>query len=616
MSRTLAHWTTAIHHDTSALFVSNPQPKLGDTVEIRIRIPAAAPIHAVKLRSEPDGEAHTEDMHQSEEDGAFAWWEARLPITMPVNPYAFVIHSSHEGEFHYNALNVGRTRWPILFDFKLLADTPSPAWLSESVFYQIFPDRFHNGDPSLNVPDGKYVHYSGRQSETVAWDTPPRPYAQTGSMDFYGGDIPGIIQKLDYLQSVGVNALYLTPIFTSSSNHRYNVEDFYSVDPHLGGNDALIALRQALDARGMRLILDITTNHSGRDHVWFKAAQADPNAPSAEYYFFYRHPHDYAFWTIAPSLPKLNYQSAALRDKMYRADDSVMRHWLKPPFRADGWRVDVFNMTARHGAFQGQGEVAREMRHALKDQNPEAYFMGESFFDATAALQGDQLDAVMNYQGFTMPLWNWLASAGDPDQLHFDAAAFAEQARNFMAPIPYQIALNQFNMLGSHDTARIRHLVGGDGRLVKLAVALLMTFPGVPCIYYGDEIGMEGGRSPYNRAPMQWDDAQWDTDILAWVQRLIALRKGSSALKTGGYQTLYAQGGLLAFARHSPDQRLIVVAHRGPSPLPFIRIPVWTGGYADGVHLRDILGDHSATVRDGHITLPPLAVGAVLVLGE
>lgn len=608
-TRMLPMWTTAIHHDSSVLYVSEPQPNLGDTVTIRLRTPTTAPIQSIKLRSEPDGEAHYEPMQIIEQTDAITWWAAPLPITMPQNPYAFVIQTQHEGEWHYNALGIGRTRWPSLFDFKLLANTPAPQWLRQSVFYQIFPDRFCNGDPALNIPKGQFEHPRGFLSETVAWDTPVRPYAETGSMDFYGGDLPGIISKLDYLQDLGVTALYLTPIFTSSSTHRYNVEDFYNVDPHLGGNEALIALRQALDARGMRIILDITTNHSGKDHPWFKAAQADPNAPSAEYYIFQQHPDDYAYWTIAPSLPKFNYASQALRDRMYRAEDSIMRYWLKPPYRVDGWRVDVFNMTARYGAFQALPEVAREMRLAIKTENPEAYFMGESFYDASQALQGDQLDAVMNYLGFTQPLWQWLGSAGDGEHPTFDAADFAEQVRHFMAAIPYQVALNQFNLLGSHDTARIRHKVGGDARLVKLAATLLMCFTGVPCIYYGDEIGMEGGDPPYSRAPMQWDAARWDEDIRSWFKALIQLRRTSPALQEGSYQLLWAEGGLLAFVRATPDQRLLIVGYRGPTPQQNVRIPVWHGAYADGTTLYDCLSDAVVHIAEGHLVLPTLEIG-------
>lgn len=615
-----AAWTAGLHHDGSALYVSNPLPAIGETVTIRLRVPADAPIRMIELRTEPDGEGETTPMTRAgitDDDSPYHLYEAQMPVIMPANPYRFEIRTEGEGEYHYNALGVSKAIWPTLFDFVLLADFQRPSWIDDAVFYQIFPDRFHNGDPALNVPDGAFVSRSGKRSQTRDWDAPLRPYAESGNVDFYGGDLPGIIARLDYLRELGVNALYLNPIFASSSSHRYNTEDFYKVDPHLGGDEALAALRKGLDERGMRYILDTTPNHSGDGHHWFKDAQADSEAPTAEYYTFHEHPHDYAFWKMARSLPKLNYASDAVHEVMYRAKDAVLRHWLKPPFRADGWRLDVFNMTARQGAFQQQPAVGRGIRAAVKAENPDAYLMAESFFDASLSLQGDQLDAVMNYVGFTLPLWRWLSQLDDEEQPSpYDAADFAAQAQRFLAAVPWAIASMQFNLLGSHDTARIRSIVGDDTRLVQLAVTLLMTFPGVPCIYYGDEIGMAGGKGPHNRGTMRWNESEWDMALRDWFKQVIALRKESDALKTGGYQLLYASGGLLAYQRQSDSQRLIVVGHRGPAQMMEAVIPVGAGGIRDGVTLRDRLSELTVKVRDGHITLRDLPVGAALVLEE
>src|SRR5690606_38621709 len=197
-------------------------------------------------------------------------------------------------------------------DFKLLVDFDTPDWLNDRVFYQIFPDRFYNGDPELNVPEGAWAYASALGHEfytrSAGWDALPRPYHEVGSQEFFNGDLPGITQKLDYLTELGVNGLYLTPIFTSISNHRYNASDFYNVDPYLGGNTALIALREATRARDIRLILDVTPNHTGTAHEWFQTAQADANAPSSAFYTFYQHPHEYESWLGHKSLPKLNYR--------------------------------------------------------------------------------------------------------------------------------------------------------------------------------------------------------------------------------------------------------------------------------------------------------------------
>ena len=191
---------------------------------------------------------------------------------------------------------------------------------------------------------------------------------------------PGIIARLDHLQRLGVNALYLNPVFTAPSNHKYDVADFDHVDPHLGGDGALGRLRQSLDARGMRYLLDVVPNHVGVLHRWFRAAQADPAAPEAEFFVFDEHPDRYANWLGVRTLPKLDYRSAELRRRMMGAPDAVLRRWLLPPFSADGWRIDVGNMLGRHGPVQLGAEVARAVRAAVKETRPDAYLLGEHFF--------------------------------------------------------------------------------------------------------------------------------------------------------------------------------------------------------------------------------------------
>jgi alpha-glucosidase len=286
----------------------------------------------------------------------------------------------------------------------------------------------------------------------------------------------------------------------------------------------------------MRLILDVTPNHCGSENVWFLQALADMNAPTAEYFTFYHYPDDYETWLGHKSLVKLNYRSQALREVMYRAEDSVMRRWLHEPYRIDGWRLDVANMTARQGMVQLSHKIWREMRRAVKADNPQAYLFGENFYDGTPHLQGDELDAIMNYQGFTLPLWNWLHHPDDhenlppqADPIPLSTEALAEQWTRFRAAVPWAITAQQFNLVDSHDTPRILNIVGGDKTRVKLAVALLMTVPGVPCVYYGDEIGMEGGHDPDNRRCMSWDESTWDHDLSTYFKRLIQLRRSAPA---------------------------------------------------------------------------------------
>ncbi|MFN8373878.1 MAG: alpha-amylase family glycosyl hydrolase [Anaerolineae bacterium] len=616
------HWTAGLHHDGSALYVSNPLPKLGEVVTIRLRTPAKAPIRSIFLRTAPDGENYLERMGIVEQGERWVIYAARMPVKMPHNTYRFKILSD-EGAYYLTGLGVSRADGPDYYDFKLLADYEAPEWLADAVFYQIFPDRFENGDPSNDVPEGLWAR-DGVGTQRRPWGAPLMMWQEARNRDFYGGDLNGITQRLDYLRDLGANAIYLTPIFVSESNHRYDIKDFDNVDPYLGGNEALAALRQALDGFGMRLMLDVTLNHCGFHHPWFAEAQQDAQALTAEYFTFYNHPQNYEAWLGVRSLVKLNYRSQKLRDVMFRAPDSVLRRWLKEPYRIDAWRLDVQNMQGRQGTIQLGHKMGRELRRAVKGDNAQAYIIGEHWYDATPHLQGNELDATMNYQGFTVPVWRWLAGADQglhwhdvaeyADRTLYAGEALAEQWTRYRAAVPWTIARHQFNLLGSHDTARILHQCNGDKMLVKLGAALLMTYPGVPCVYYGDEIGMNGGHDPLNRECMIWDDSRWDKDLRGHFQKLIALRKTAPALIEGGFQQLYADGGLIGYQRESAQQRLLVVGYRGPEPLGEIHVPVWHGGVEDGALLTDLLSGTTLTVENGMLHLVGLARGTAMIL--
>jgi alpha-glucosidase len=375
----------------------------------------------------------------------------------------------------------------------------------------------------------------------------------------------------------------------------------------------------------MHLVLDVTLNHCGWKHPWFEAAQADAAAPTAEYFTFHRHPDHYESWLGHRSLPKLNYRSEKLRDVLFRAPDSVLRRWLKDPYCVDGWRFDVANMQGRQGALQLGHKIGRQIRRAVKADNPQAYLFGEHFHDATPNLQGDELDATMNYQGFAIPLWRWLAGADQgmfgwapesADRTLLPAEYLAEQWTRYRAAVPWVITRQQYNLLGSHDTARILTMLGGAKVLVRLAAVMLFTYPGVPSIYYGDEIGMEGGSDPDNRRCMIWDESVWDHDLRRHFQKLAWLRRNDPALVRGGFQSLYARDGLLAFQRQSEEQRLVVIGYRGPDDLAEAAIPVRHGAIRDGARFEDLLNGGAYTVAGGALRLTNLVRGSALTLEQ
>jgi alpha-glucosidase len=599
-------WGASVHHDGSPSYVALH----GATATLRLRADRTAPLRRVVLRTCPDGEQALTPMRPAGADAACQWWEVDLALAMPRTGYRFWLESD-DGGWWLTQAGLARHTPTDATDFKLLSGYHAPGWLRGAVFYQIFPDRFADGDPGNNVRTGEY-HLGQRPVVARRWGE--RPDRASGATEFFGGDLQGIVQRLPYLADLGVSAIYLNPIFTAPSNHKYDTADYEHVDPHLGGDAALAALRRALDTYGMRLVLDVVPNHCGATHPWFTAAQRDPHAPTAEFFTFRRHPHEYEAWLGHASLPKLNYRSQRLREAMYAGADAILRRWLRPPYRIDGWRVDVANMLARQGESQLGHKIGRGLRRAVKAENPDAYLLGEHFYDGTPHLQGDELDATMNYRGFSIPLLEWLTGRGydtgtAPSPLPTEA--LAAQWRAFMAAVPWQIAAQQLNLLGSHDTPRIRALLGGDQTRMAVATALLFTFPGVSSIYYGDEIGLEGGPDPDCRRCMPWDVTQWDHDLLAHYRRLIVLRRESVALREGGFQLLYAAGDTIALLREARAERLLVVARRAADGLQALLVR--PGGIADGTRFRDALSGAVAAVTGGYLSLDGLSAPGVQV---
>lgn len=612
-------WTRAVHHDGSEAYVSNPYPQIGDTVSISIRVPVTAPLSGVYCRLLEDGEFRHLDMKLKSTTGAYNLWVLDWKVEQPRIEYSFKLVSA-EGAFYYSTQGASRADHPVFYDFLILANYQAPHWVRDAVFYQIFPDRFHNGDPSNDVQDGEWER-EGAPTRKLAWGDEPIPWTISRSVDFAGGDLQGITQKLDYIKSLGVTALYLTPIFTARSNHRYDATTFDEIDPHVGGDEGLVELRTALDEHSMKLVLDITPNHVGVTHNWFVAAKADPTSAVAEYFVYNEKDRAFETWLGVASLIKLNYNSQKLRDEMYRKRESAIRRWLAEPYRIDGWRLDVANMVGNLREAQLDHEVWADMRPYVKHDNPEAYLLGEFFQDGTPHTQGTELDAAMNYQGFNTPTRRWLGGHdlgiadekawGDPTPLPTEA--WTEQCKRFMGAVPYVIALQQFNQLGSHDTTRILDVTRGDKALVNLGTALLMTYPGVPCLYYGDEIGMDGGKDPFNRRCMPWDENAWDHNMLAHARHWAHLRTSQDALKHGGYQVLHAEGDTLAFLRHSKEQRLVFVGNRGEAGT--LTVEVWAGGFANGDTLTDLDGGATYSIQDGKITLELAHGGTVLLEG-
>jgi cyclomaltodextrinase len=443
----------------------------------------------------------------------------------------------------------------------------TPDWARDAIFYQIFPDRFAKSSrvskQGLNLED---------------WDSPPTIHG------FKGGDLRGVTEHIDYLQDLGINAIYFTPVFASASNHRYHTYDYHNVDPLLGGNEALRELLDRAHAANIRVVLDGVFNHAGRGFWQFHHTLENGAAsPFVDWFYFdperlagrapwgaYPSPEQrlaiqregslraigYQGWWNMPELPKFNTNTPAVREFIF----GVAEYWTD--FGIDGWRLDVPGEIDDDSFWQ-------EFRQRVRSCNSQAYIVGELWHDARRWLQGDQFDASMNYPvtaaclgflpGDHLDLAETLKAGGYQGYVQrMGAAEFGDRidaCLNMYAP---KVTSVQLNLLDSHDTPRFLTCASGDINSLRLALTFLLTYPGAPCLFYGDEIGLSGRQDPDCRQPFPWDEGKWNHELRDFTKSLIELRRLHEALRRGGYRRLLARDGTYAFERSLPDETLVV----------------------------------------------------------
>ena len=321
------------HHDGSELYVSGGDSP-GERATVRLRTPRSL-AERVILRTVHDGEAAVAEAKTVEESESETWWQAEFEVTSPLTCYRWLLWGGEAGYAWVNGLGRAGHEVPDADDFVHAPAAGGPEWHLGSVVYEIFPDRFASSGLSVETPD-----WAVRRD----WDALPEGRSRNTPHELYGGDLRGIAEHLDHVERLGANVIYLTPFFPARSTHRYDATTFDRVDPLLGGDEGLAALAQAAHERGIRLVGDLTLNHTGDAHEWFLTAQADPSSEERGFYYFDESlPHGYAAWWGIPSLPKLNHSSQELGRRL----GAITRRWLEPPFDLDGWRIDVANMAGR-----------------------------------------------------------------------------------------------------------------------------------------------------------------------------------------------------------------------------------------------------------------------------
>ncbi len=456
-----------------------------------------------------------------------------------------------------------------------------PDWIQNAIFYQIFPDRFANGDPSNDPPN------------VQAWGSPPT------SWGFQGGDLKGILQKFDYLLDLGVNALYLNPIFQATSNHRYNTTDYYRIDPKLGSMDDFHALIEHAHQNDVRVILDGVFNHCGRGFFAFNdVLENQDHSPFRDWFHIKNFPvdayssgdaQDYLGWWEMKSLPKFNTSNKLVR--RYLLD--VAAYWMRQG--ADGWRLDVPNEI-------DDDDFWAEFRQIVKSINPEAYLLGEIWAAELRWVGEKHFDGLMNYPVRDALLR--LLFAGTLDIPHF-----AEKVEGLLSFYPRENVHAMYIPVGTHDTERLLTKIDGNLSKAKLAFLFQFAYPGVPAIYYGDEIGLTGGKDPECRGAFPWDPSRWKTELRELVKTLVALRKKHPALRIGDYirVCMDLKNSCYAFARLSHDEKIMVIMNASPDEQEFC-VTIDPIGWEDGRVIHDLITPEKQYIvskRCFNVILPP-----------
>ncbi|MGB7442554.1 MAG: glycoside hydrolase family 13 protein [Coleofasciculaceae cyanobacterium] len=440
----------------------------------------------------------------------------------------------------------------------------TPDWVKSAVFYQIFPDRFAR---------------SKQPRVRISHSVPLEPWDALPTLQGYkGGDLWGVIEQLDYLKELGIDAIYFTPIFQSASNHRYHTHDYFQVDPLLGGNSAFMELLEESHQRNIKVVLDGVFNHSSRGFFFFNdILENGPYSPWLDWFkiegwplsaYDGSKPANYVGWDNNRALPQFNHDNPDVREYIMQ----IGEYWIK--LGVDGWRLDVPFEIQTPGFWQ-------EFRTRVKAINPEAYIVGEVWRDSRQWLDGTQFDGVMNYL-FTAPtiaftagdrvVMDYVKSQSYEPYPPLDAAGYAAKIEYLLQLYPWEIQLTQLNLLDSHDTARLLSIASGGRESpeaeaqesVRLATLLMFTFPGAPSIYYGNEVGLAGAVDPDSRRVFPLE-AEWKQEVLHYHRQLIALRHAHRALRTGKYKVLSAEGMVYVFARQLEKEELIVAINAGTS---------------------------------------------------
>jgi alpha-glucosidase len=638
----------AVFSDETAAYRTPVAPNCGDTVTIKLRVAKDNIDSACICLAD-------EELPMSVCDSSEYFDYYSTSLMCGEKPVSYNFKLVKDGRvYYYNKNGVYKTANSD-YDFVILPNFHTPDWAKGAVMYQIFVDRFFNGDKSNDVKDNEYAYLGQRAKAIKEWDT---PLENMDVCNFYGGDIQGVIDKLDYLDELGIDCIYLNPVFVSPSTHKYDIQDYDYIDPHFGvvvndggavltddavdNSEAELYIKRTCDKenleksnelfakfvgeahkRGIKVILDGVFNHCGAFNKWldregfYEKSGYTPGAfahKDSVYHDYFKWNDDgsYDGWWGHSNHPKLNYEKSP---ELYNYIMEVAKKWVSPPYSCDGWRLDVAADLGMSREFNHK--FWKDFRKAVKEANPDALILAEHYGNPQEWLTGDEWDTVMNYDAFMEPI-TWFLTGMEKHSENEDAgkynnpAAFEGAMRYYNSRFSYESLYVAMNELSNHDHSRFLtrtnrrvgrlHTSGAaaadagvDRSVMKLAVTMQLTWTGAPTIYYGDEVGMTGWTDPDNRRTFPWDSK--DRHILGYYKAMIDLHKKYRAIATGSLSYLYLDYGLICYGRWNKDEKLAVIINNGDS-YRTIEVPAWRLEMSNGEKMYEIISSH----KDGYDT--------------
>lgn len=607
----------ALFSDGTADYRIPPEPGVNEKVRIRFR----AALNNVDMILLCHKEGKTE-MRPVQIDETFVYYETEVQLGTERFDYYFEVISGRLS-CYYDKAGISRDRRE-QYDFSIVPGFSTPDWAKGAVMYQIFTDRFCNGDSSNDVLDGEYYYINRLTKQVSSWSKEPENFDVA---NFYGGDLAGVMQKLDYLKELGVEVIYFNPLFVSASSHKYDTQDYDYIDPHFGviledggdrmpegcsdnrkaeiykkrvtslknleaSNKLFIELVEKAHEKGIRVILDGVFNHCGsfnkwldREKIYDDSADFEAGAyvsADSKYHNFFRFQNEQSFpdngtyegWWGHDTLPKLNYEASP---ELERYILSVAKKWVSPPYNADGWRLDVAADLGHSSQYNHA--FWKKFRKVVKEARPDALILAEHYGNPKDWLAGDEWDTVMNYDAFMEPV-SWFLTGMEKHSDEYkeymlgNVPDIKNSMLHYMSCFMTSSLQCSMNQISNHDHSRFltrtNHKVGRVAQLgsaaasegvnkaiLKEAVVIMMTWPGAPTLYYGDEAGVCGFTDPDNRRTYPWGHE--DRELIRFHRDMIRIHRENAALRTGSLKFLKGEKNVLCYARFNQEQQFIIL---------------------------------------------------------